>query len=134
MLTEKPPGGLYAIRNRLSGKAYIGFSLSPRDRVREHGWNLRGNRHPVPGLQADFTHHGAGAFSWISAGACRNQAILRCLEDKVIFALSREQELYNRARHHHGDLIDDLYAELAGCLYIIKHGEYRAAFPERGYP
>lgn len=55
--------GIYRIRNRVTGEAYIGSSVTVEYRVAGHIRALNDGRHENRPLQAAWTTHGAGAFA-----------------------------------------------------------------------
>lgn len=72
-------GGIYAIRHRESGKAYIGSAVSFRKRFELHRRLLtRGDHHALP-LQRAWDKHGSAAFAFeiVEAVADRTQLLIR---------------------------------------------------------
>lgn len=59
MKTDRPDAvcGVYAIRNRDSGRAYIGSSINMRVRLDQHRSSLKSGGHRNTMLQADWTAH-----------------------------------------------------------------------------
>lgn len=56
--------GVYVIRNKVSGKTYVGSTSSTRNRWKSHRWSLnKGVHHSLP-LQKDWTAFGEGAFGF----------------------------------------------------------------------
>ncbi len=56
--------GVYAIRNRLTGAAYVGSSRDVGRRFAEHRFRLEAGLHGAVGLQADWRRSGPDAFEW----------------------------------------------------------------------
>lgn len=54
--------GIYQILNTVNGKRYIGQSIQVRDRLNEHTWKLRNNKHTNKHLQAAWNEYGADVF------------------------------------------------------------------------
>lgn len=54
----KFPQRVYAIKHRTTGKIYVGRSSRPKARIKRHLCNLRGGRHPVEDMQADYDKYG----------------------------------------------------------------------------
>lgn len=55
-------GGIYAIRNTVNGKVYIGSSVSLEKRVKEHKRKLTNSIHENDRLQKAFNKYGESAF------------------------------------------------------------------------
>lgn len=55
---------IYVIKNRITGKTYVGCSLSPEERLQKHLYDLRKHRHPIETMQSDFDIYGAGSFEF----------------------------------------------------------------------
>lgn len=49
---------IYCIRHNVTNRAYIGSSQKIEKRLRHHFDSLRGHRHPVEDMQADFDKYG----------------------------------------------------------------------------
>ena len=58
-------GGIYGIRNRATGRMYVGQTASIRPRLLAHLSNLRGRRHIKLKLQMDWDNYGPDAFDWL---------------------------------------------------------------------
>lgn len=56
--------GIYRIRNRVTGEVYIGSSVTVEYRIAGHIRALNDGRHENKPLQAAWTAHGAGVFSF----------------------------------------------------------------------
>lgn len=56
--------GVYRIRNRVTGAAYVGSSVDIVRRVKAHVGRLRIGTHESLRLQSDWTDQGSGAFSF----------------------------------------------------------------------
>ena len=54
----KFPAYVYELKHNSTGKAYIGISHNPKQRLSNHLYALRHGSHPVEDLQADFNAHG----------------------------------------------------------------------------
>lgn len=52
------PRKVYAIQHNTTKKMYIGSSHDVEKRYKSHIWALRGGKHTVPDMQADFDEHG----------------------------------------------------------------------------
>lgn len=59
----KYPAWVYVLRNETNGKAYVGISSNPKRRKSTHLSDLRGGRHPVEDMQADFNRGGRFSFT-----------------------------------------------------------------------
>ena len=84
--------GVYVIRNRITGKKYVGESLDIKRRWREHKAELAKGKHHSKRLQKDYNRYGKLAFSykvlerfWFTKGANR---------DKLKFALLLREGYY----------------------------------------
>jgi len=60
----EPLGGVYTIRNRITGRAYVGSTGHIAKRWCAHRSQLRNGKHHNPGLQADWDRCGETAFVW----------------------------------------------------------------------
>lgn len=56
--------GVYLIRNRCSGRVYVGSSDSIERRFSQHRRQLRRGIHPKPLLQEDWDRDGSDIFDW----------------------------------------------------------------------
>lgn len=54
----KLPATVYAIRNEVTRKIYVGRSANPKRRLQYHMSLLRRGEHPVADMQADFDDYG----------------------------------------------------------------------------
>src|SRR4051794_34883958 len=57
--------GLYAIRNKVTGKYYVGETLYLRKREIQHFSNLKTNKHENDYLQKSYNKYGKDAFEFI---------------------------------------------------------------------
>jgi group I intron endonuclease len=62
--------GVYAIRNKLNGKTYIGSSNNINRRWGEHKWQLKYNRSQMPLLQREALTYGVGVFELVVVEEC----------------------------------------------------------------
>ncbi|CAM3281298.1 GIY-YIG nuclease family protein [Corallococcus soli] len=58
------PMGIYAIRNRVNGKVFVGHSLNLPAMFNRIRFEFAQRMHRVPELQADWEQHGEAAFSF----------------------------------------------------------------------
>ncbi|RKI02705.1 GIY-YIG nuclease family protein, partial [Corallococcus praedator] len=58
------PMGIYAIRNRVNGKVFVGHSLNLPAMFNRIRFEFAQRMHRVPELQADWERHGEAAFSF----------------------------------------------------------------------
>jgi group I intron endonuclease len=77
--------GVYAIRNAISGRVYVGSSLCVKSRWATHRSALVKGKHHAPLLQKSWTKHGPGAFSF---------EVLEAVDDPANL-LPREQHWIN---------------------------------------
>jgi chromosome partitioning protein len=56
--------GIYAIRNSLNGKVYVGSAVSLWDRIYNHIWHLKEGTHRNPKLLNAWRKHGSDSFSF----------------------------------------------------------------------
>jgi group I intron endonuclease len=63
MFEPVPLSGVYTIRNRTTGKTYVGASGNIDRRIRHHFSALNSGTHINPGLQHDFNQLGRSGFS-----------------------------------------------------------------------
>ena len=89
-----PRSGVYAIRNLVDGKVYIGSAQNLRHRKSQHFSDLRCGRHASRHLQRAFEKHGAAAFVF--------DVLEECAVDELI---AREQvyiDAYSSATSAYG--------------------------------
>lgn len=87
--------GIYAIRNKLSGKMYIGqTTMNFGDRRDTHYSLLRNNKHHNHELQSDWNLYGADAFEFIVLEMC-NDSDLSELETRYIIYYNNSNMAYN---------------------------------------
>ena len=60
----KIPPGVYQILNKQTGKRYIGESVIPNGRRKDHWTFLKGGKHYNPNLQQDYNKYGEDAFEF----------------------------------------------------------------------
>jgi hypothetical protein len=89
--------GVYAIRNRLSGDAYVGSSRDIGRRFAEHRFRLEAGLHRAAGLQADWRRLGADAFEWrVLRALAPDDALLELNERAEMLRLDSFARGYNR--------------------------------------
>ena len=59
-----PPSGIYCIRDRISGRVYVGSAAHIARRWRAHRSNLSNGKHPGKVMQASWIKHGPDAFEF----------------------------------------------------------------------
>ena len=69
--------GIYIIRNKKSGKVYIGSSVAVPRRLRLHRQALSRGGHGNPHLQRAWNHYGAEAFSFELVEECRPRSLVK---------------------------------------------------------
>ena len=57
-------GGVYAIRNLINDRVYIGQTTRFLDRMATHNVFLRNNKHSIPQMQLDWNTHGDDNFKF----------------------------------------------------------------------
>lgn len=70
------PTGIYAIRNEVNGKMYIGSAIDISRRLATHFYRLRTNKHPSKHLQAAFNKYGEDAFERSTLEECAPEKLL----------------------------------------------------------
>jgi group I intron endonuclease len=97
--------GVYAIRDRATGKMYVGSSTDIYRRFSEHRIQLRRNQHHCIHLQRAWNSAGEGAFVFAILQTCVRADLLR-LEQQYIDSGIRKGNIYNvaavAARHQTG--------------------------------
>jgi hypothetical protein len=89
--------GVYAIRNRLTGAAYVGSSRDVGRRLAEHRFALEAGRHGADSLQADWRRLGAAAFEWrVLRALAPDDALLELHERAEMLRLDAFVSGYNR--------------------------------------
>lgn len=92
-LIERYTCGIYAIKNNLNGKMYIGSSTNIRSRYESHYYGLNSGNGVNKLLQKDFNEIGCNNFSFLIIETCEdNHSTLRFLEQKYI----QEYGYYNK--------------------------------------
>lgn len=77
--------GVYSIKNKISGKHYVGQSIQIEGRWRLHRNELNGNRHHNSHLQNAWNLHGESAFEFL--------VLQECEADKAVLAEAEQQWL-----------------------------------------
>lgn len=77
--------GIYAIKNKMNNKMYIGQSVNINKRKSYHLWLLRNNSHFNPKLQNTFNKYGEENFEFVILEKCNKEE----LDDKEIEYISR---------------------------------------------
>lgn len=73
-ITNKP--GIYAIKNTVNDRIYVGSSVGLRDRMCGHFRHLLLGKHPNPFLQADYNKHGKEVYEFIVLEIVENVNLL----------------------------------------------------------
>lgn len=93
--------GIYAIKNTLNGKMYVGSTSQFKKRWRRHRQALRGNYHHSPHLQRSYNKIGENRFVFIVLEACENvRETLIFLEQKYMDELHPEYNVKKTAQFH----------------------------------
>lgn len=77
--------GIYAIKNKMNNKMYIGQSVNVNKRKSYHLWLLRNNSHFNPKLQNAFNKYGEENFEFVILEKCNKEE----LDDKEIEYINR---------------------------------------------
>lgn len=77
--------GIYAIKNRINNKMYVGKSVNIKKRKSYHFWLLRTNNHFNPKLQSAFNKYGEENFEFVILEKCNKDE----LDDKEIKYINR---------------------------------------------
>lgn len=85
--------GVYFIRNRVSGKAYVGSSSNVEKRWTQHARALRAGSHSNRHLQSSWNMYGSAAFAMDAIAAPRRLA----LEQEMLDALGPTGLLFNQS-------------------------------------
>jgi group I intron endonuclease len=70
MMNTERTGCVYLITNVISGKVYVGQTVSPRERWVKHVWDLNNQRHQNSHLQRAWERYGADAFTFSIIEEC----------------------------------------------------------------
>lgn len=112
-------GGIYEIRNRVTGKAYVGRAQNFAARFNRHRYELRHGRHHCLHLQRAWNKHGEAAFEFVIVQECAPEVAIS-LERRRLKSL---EGLYNiSASSCGGDLIskhpdrDAIVARMRGSI------------------
>lgn len=76
--------GIYAIRNNVTGKIYLGSSSDCVRRYREHSSRLARGAHVNAKLQASWNKHGAEAFEFVMVLTVMNDGDLESIEQQML--------------------------------------------------
>lgn len=103
-------GGIYAIRNKKSGKCYVGSAVSFKTRWKRHRTELRAGSHHSQKLQRAWDKHGESGFEFSVLEHIHNPEQLVEREQHWMLALNAVRGGYN-------------VCPSAGSVLGIKHGE-----------
>lgn len=103
-------GGIYAIRNRKSGKCYVGSAISFKSRWKNHRKLLRAGQHHSQKLQRAWDKHSEEGFEF---------AVLEYVKD-VATLIEREQSWIDQLNSHKGGYN---VSPTAGSVLGVKHSE-----------
>ena len=70
------PSGIYAIRNEVNGKMYVGSAIDIARRLAKHRYQLRGGVHPSKHLQSAFNKYGDAAFETATLELCEDHQLV----------------------------------------------------------
>jgi hypothetical protein len=87
MLSDKY---VYAIKNIVSGRIYIGSSQCPKHRIKKHMSALKHNRHGVELMQRDYNEYGENSFASAIVGRFEYNAGLH--QEALIMQFLRTQD------------------------------------------
>lgn len=90
-----PPSGIYAIRNTINNKFYVGSSVNFVSRWNVHRNALRRNAHHNPRLQNAWNKYGESAFEFVVIHACTDDIELLDLEQKHLDEWVNHPKCYN---------------------------------------
>ncbi len=108
-------GGIYLIRNTITGKVYIGSSINIAVRWRHHINGLKAGRHKTPHLQSSWNQYGEAAFSF--------EVLKRCDPTELLVEEQRFIDQYKAADREFGYNT----SPVAGtCLGVKRTPEARA--------
>ena len=97
---KNQPAAIYQIKNKETGKTYIGATTMFADRLNNHKSYLRTGKHENQALQEDYNKYGLDVFEFevIEEHPCDTDfKILEKIEEKTIKRLLTEgKELYNK--------------------------------------
>ena len=114
--------GVYAIKNTMSNKYYIGSSIHINERIKCHFYSLNSNKHFNNDFQNDFNKYGEGAFEF---NVIQNCSISELIEVEQYFIDKYNTRCYNKRtsllgsyirgkdkkEHYQGtDIFSELYA------------------------
>ena len=121
------PAAVYEIKNKITGKAYVGQSKSYPARWNRHKSYLRRGVHRNLSLQSDYNKYGLDAFEFnvITEYPCYITGMI-LFESETIEILKRvraKQELYNNAiPQDDGRYFDDVYWTEEEWNWVIDNG------------
>jgi len=132
--TAEKLSGIYAIKNRETGKVYIGSAVNIKQRFKSHLAHLRKGNHHSRKLQRSWTKHGEENFSFQPILICEKQDLL-FYEQKMIDTYHAATDGYNMnptaGSHLGAKQSEECKAKVSASKKGIKRGplsdEWRAA-------
>lgn len=76
--------GVYIIKNKVSGKVYVGSAVNIERRWRDHKYLLRKSKHHSPHLQSSWDKHGEENFEFIVIEPVKNSLHLVAVEQTFL--------------------------------------------------
>ena len=89
--------GIYAIKNKLLNRYYIGSSIDVDNRMKSHFYGLDINKHHNSEMQIDFNNYGAAIF------------------ESIVLLLCEENELIEKEQYFI-DVIPSVYNKRSSCI------------------
>jgi group I intron endonuclease len=99
--------GIYAIRNKINNKVYVGSAKNFDARWKRHCKDLSHNRHSSIKLQRSYNKHGHASFSFVVLQEYPYEKSIREVEQRWMEMLNSHREGYNIAPATFGGVISN---------------------------
>lgn len=89
--------GVYRIRNRVTGRSYVGSSISVHHRIKWHIARMKCGMHENKRLRSDWKEHGPSAFSFslLEETASDNEVLIEAEQRWMNLVAAQSQGMYN---------------------------------------
>lgn len=91
---RKGPFYVYAIKNNVTDKIYVGRTCNPERRWQTHMYDLRARRHNVSDMTIDYHKYGKESFSFEVVGAYKTEDMAKTMETFYMKVLRSQNPAY----------------------------------------